>query len=193
MRAVEDIRAAIPYVLAFGEGRPHEADLMQRLSDHADSLEAALAQPGDGPLAITEDGTVVRMERVPAIAAGDLRVTPPPMWRFPEVSRVHIEPAAQSTTVEPPASPADLRMALEAEDLRAAAADLVAALVRAPIGWHVDENGKCWQLEAPGGAHADHRYDGGCAICRCGDQPDALLAVCEAAICHLRSMEREAE
>lgn len=45
------------------------------------------------------------------------------------------------------------------------------ALLYQPLGWQFDENGAPWP---PHQAHAHHRYNGGCAICRLGDRGEAM-------------------
>jgi hypothetical protein len=54
--------------------------------------------------------------------------------------------------------------------------DIVDRLKAEPIGWIVDENGP-WH---PRGGHripGGHRYDGGCEMCRTGDEDVALTVV----------------
>lgn len=45
------------------------------------------------------------------------------------------------------------------------------ALLYQPLGWQFDENGAPWP---PHQAHAHHKYNGGCAICRLGDRGEAM-------------------
>ena len=53
------------------------------------------------------------------------------------------------------------------------------ALLSKPIGWNVDGEGRLWP---PHHSHAEHRYDGGCAVCRFADRPEALAAVLDAVL-----------
>lgn len=54
-----------------------------------------------------------------------------------------------------------------------------AALAEARIGWIVDDEGKLWPPHDTHGGTCGHphNYDGSCAICRCGDRPEALDAL----------------
>ncbi len=54
-----------------------------------------------------------------------------------------------------------------------------AALAEARIGWIVDDEGKLWPPHDTHGGTCGHPhiYDGGCAVCRCGDRPEALDAL----------------
>jgi len=51
--------------------------------------------------------------------------------------------------------------------------EIVQQLKAELIAWQVVD-GEPWP---PLGPHLDHRYDGGCAICRASDRPEALRAL----------------
>lgn len=59
---------------------------------------------------------------------------------------------------------------------------IVAALCENPPGWNVDSDGTLWPPSTAHDRPNGHRYDGGCAICRAGDRPEALRAVVKAVI-----------
>jgi hypothetical protein len=44
------------------------------------------------------------------------------------------------------------------------------------IGWIVDA-GEIWLPYGPHGVEGGHHFDGGCAICRASDQPEALFVL----------------
>jgi len=57
--------------------------------------------------------------------------------------------------------------------------ELARLLTTQRIGWIVLETGETWLPNSP---HGEHQYDGACAVCRCGDMPQAFTALLDALV-----------